>query len=294
MTLISLEEHTKRFYEEEKEFLLRHYPGLSYERLRSEIESLSIIAQLNPKAVFEGIYLAHSTNPFLQFFKRLKHGEPLEYIRKKAYFYRSEFFVSEDVLIPRSETEILVEQVSDYINRLNKSVSICDIGTGSGAIIISILQEAKLPMTAVAVDISNRALNVARINDFRLHYRRHRNSKLELVESDRLECVDGKFDVIVTNPPYIKEKFDREKVHQQVEAFEPHIALYLKDTEYNNWFEELFQQAYTQLNENGLFYMEGHEDHLEGQVPQMENIGFRNVEVIKDYTGRNRFIKGFK
>jgi len=99
-----------------------------------------------------------------------------------------------------------------------------------------------------------------------------------------------KFHVILSNPPYIKEENDREFVHNQVDSFEPHLALYLKDEIYDLWFVDLFKQVHHSLYEEGVFLMEGHEDHLENLAIICQNAGFSSVEVLQDYTNRNRFI----
>jgi release factor glutamine methyltransferase len=276
----SLAKFTKKFFEDEKEFLEKTYPGISLSRLMSELEHYSGDEQQK------------------SFFASLKKGVPLEYIRNRAYFYRSEFLVNSNVLIPRNETEILVEQSAAFAKSMNKKIDerfkFVDIGTGSGAIALSLIQELDFPVDGLATDISLDALEVAKKNNFFLRFKYSKDSKMEFVHTDRLTGITEKFHLIVSNPPYIKESDDRHKVHQQVETYEPHLALYLKDEEYDQWFNDFFNQVQDALLEEGMFYMEGHEDHLQALKPVLEKFDFDNVEVVKDYTGRDRFLKGIK
>lgn len=295
MELLSLDEYTRSFFNSEREGLEKNYPGISEERIRREVRQLLSQTQLNPSDTSKAIFFPSATDEVTLFFEELKTGRPIEQIRKRAFFYRSEFYVNESVLIPRSETEILVEEVATYINKtLSKSVSICDIGTGSGAIILSLLQESQFEINGLATDISKEALEVAKRNLFLQRFKFNKNSHLDFHQGDRLAGVDTKFDIIVSNPPYIKSIQDYPTVHHQVSTFEPHLALFIEDEKYDEWFEELFKQVENCLHERGLFYMEGHEDHLEELAKKLENAGFCNVEIIKDYTNRNRFIKGYK
>lgn len=276
----SLEKFTKKFYEDKREFLEENYPGISLHRLMQELQHYSEDEQQK------------------RFFDSLEKGVPLEYIRSRAYFYRSEFIVNENVLIPRNETEILVERVAQFANKLHRSLDerlkFVDVGTGSGAIALSLIQELDFPVDALATDISEDALNVAKKNNFFLRFKYSKDSQLDFIQTDRLAGVTEKFHLIVSNPPYIKEEDDRHKVHGQVESYEPHLALYIKDAKYDQWFTEFFEQVDEALLEEGLFFMEGHEDHLQGQKTLLEQFNFTDVEVIKDYTGRDRFLKGIK
>ena len=294
MSAKSFGAYTETFYKKHQEYLQRTYPGLSMRRLRGELEQFSTQNQLNNNELFDFIYVPSLHNPFTIFFERLKEGWPLEYIRGRAHFYRSEFTVTPDVLIPRSETEILVEkatfEINKWVKKTDERIKICDIGTGTGAIVISLLQDCSSPVEAVATDISRSALKVAKRNYFNLRYTIPRESSLRLLQTDRMKDLDSKFHLIVSNPPYIKESEDRSDVHSQVDQYEPHLALYLKDEEYNEWFKTLFTQVKNSLYEDGVFLMEGHEEHLQYLAIMMKNLGFEDPEVLQDYTGRDRFI----
>lgn len=115
-----------------------------------------------------------------------------------------------------------------------------------------------------------------------------------LIETDRLEGVTEKFDLIVSNPPYIKEVEDVDSVHPQVMKYEPHGALFLKASEYDTWFKTFMNQCIECLHERGLLLMEGHENHLENLSQLAQNAGFIDVEVLKDYTNRDRFLRARK
>jgi len=224
------------------------------------------------------------------FFQKIKLGIPLEYISFKSYFYSNEFYVNKDVLIPRSETEILVEDAINYINtNYHEGFSLYDIGTGSGIIPLTIASEVKRALKIKACDISLEALAVAKINDDHLFNKFDKGTTVNFEIRDRLLGIEEKFDLILSNPPYIKEVIDKEQVHHQADTHEPHMALYLKDDEYDLWFVTLFSQVKECLKEEGFFMMEGHEDHLE-HLKELALKYFSKAEVKKDYTNRDRFL----
>jgi release factor glutamine methyltransferase len=268
----------KEFFKQHESFLQDNYPGLSLRRLENELDSLGK----------EELHAA---------FSQILCGTPLEYITNKSFFYKSEFFVDERVLIPRSESEILVEYCAEFLKDNKKQgMSILEVGVGSGALIISLLQELSFTVKAFATDLSSKALEVAKKNHYLHQYRIHPETKLEFIECDRLEGVplEDKFDLIMTNPPYIKNDGDLGLVHKNVLKYEPHMALFLEDKQYSGWFEKLFIDSLACLSDEGLFMMEGHEHHLSFLREMAKDIGFFHVEVVKDYTGRDRFLKGRK
>lgn len=262
----------KDYFEKNQQNLERMYPGIRFSWLETDFEESKLTID--------------------EFISKLEKGFPLQYITGQSYFYNHAFIVTKDVLIPRSETEILVEKAIYYLSTLKKEkVNVLDIGTGSGNIIISILSESSKVINAIATDLSTNALNVAQRNYTRIETGK---SKLNFVQTDRMQRIEGRFDLIVSNPPYIKEEADKHKVHEKVIEFEPYMALFLKDSEYNNWFEELFNDVYQSLNPGGMFIMEGHEHHLKELIKTLGSIGFINTEIIQDYNKRDRFIKAFK
>lgn len=296
MEFQSLAEFTNRFFETEYKDLISNYPGLNVNRLISELKSLSSL--YSHEDIYSSIYFDLPDSIYHNFFKKLKEAVPLEYITGRSFFYKSEFSVGPQVLIPRSETEILVESVVEIarimIKNFQKKISICDVGTGSGAIAISLLSEIDQSLDITMTDISNDALEIARRNYFLQQFKINKKSTVDFILTDRLKNIEKKFDIIVSNPPYIKKVGDLATVHSQVAKFEPELALFLDDHVYDSWFSEFFSQVDSCLNEQGVFFMEGHEDHLQNLAKILSKFNFTNIEVIRDYTQRDRFLKGVK
>lgn len=213
----------------------------------------------------------------------LLEGVPLSVLMGFSEFYHHRFFINEHVLIPRPETEFMVDLlVSDFKGKANK---VLDIGVGSGVILLSLLNFG-VGKCGVGIDNSEEALNVAKINARRLKLQ----DKVILTKGDRLFEVSGKFDLIVSNPPYIKAHAHCSLVHPSVHKHEPHNALYLPDAGYEAWFLTLFESVKSHLN--GVFMMEGHEWELDHQAKMLEALGFQNVQVLKDLSGAKRYLKG--
>jgi release factor glutamine methyltransferase len=197
-------------------------------------------------------------------------------------FYHHKFYVDQHVLIPRPETEYMIDMlVNEFKGKVQR---VLDVGTGSGVIVLSLVN-AGVGKTGVGVDISPEALRVAVINCNRLRL----NQKVSLIKSDRLTKVEGVFDLIVSNPPYIKASSHRNLVHDSVDKHEPHQALYLPDDYYVLWFEDFFQEVRSHLN--GTFMMEGHELELDEQAIMLGRLGFQNVQILKDLTQTKRYLK---
>ena len=296
MSILSLDQYLRNFFEEEKMFLLKNYPGLNIHRLRMDLELHAFLNGRGAEDLFDAPYLPTKTNPITIFFEKLKDGMPLEYITGYSFFYRSNFKVTKDVLIPRNETEILVELAVTEINQkfANKACRVLDVGTGSGVIALSVMMEAKAILEMTATDISKKALKLAKENFFNQKFAMSNVHKVNFIETDRLHGVEGTFDFILSNPPYIKEVEDFNTVHEQVINFEPHLALFLPDKEYQQWFEEFFKEIHSKLNADGVSFIEGHENHLEGLARLAKAISFSDAIVLKDYTDRNRFLKLIK
>lgn len=150
----------------------------------------------------------------------IKNNKPLQYVLGNVNFYGNKFYIDERVLIPRFETEELVENTVTYINKFfTEPVDIIDLGCGSG--VIGLTLEKKVSTKSVdLVDISNKALEVTKINCKNL------NSNANIIQSDMFDAINKKYDVIISNPPYIKTK---EEIEDIVKNNEPHIALYAGD-----------------------------------------------------------------
>ncbi|MAZ47606.1 MAG: hypothetical protein CME65_03535 [Halobacteriovoraceae bacterium] len=273
----SVNEHLKEYFNAHKQSLKKFYPGLDINYFSEKFLEYSGLNR-------DEVYL----NTHDDFFDQVRSGVPLEYLTESKFFYRSEFFVNKDVLIPRSETEILVERAISLIKN-NNLKTLAEIGVGSGCISLSIAMECP-GVKILATDISELALKVASINLSRHQNKILEETQLTLECTDRLNGINKKFDLIVSNPPYIKES---DEVHEQVLKFEPQTALFLADEDYNDWFSDLFQQVSNNLSEKGIFLMEGHEDHL-AALQKLSLSNFTRTEILEDYTNRDRFLICYK
>jgi release factor glutamine methyltransferase len=281
--MASYSEYLKDFFTANRKELSENYPGINIHRLNNEAP----VTDLN----FQ--YLPSITNIFSIFIEKFKSGLPLEYISSSAYFYKSYFYVNENVLIPRNETEILVELAVQYIqqNFSQKPCRVLDVCTGSGVIGLSVLRDCNAKMELILSDLSNEALDVARRNYFLMQFLFSNESKVNFIESDRLKKIEGNFDIILSNPPYIKAVSDVSSVHQQVTKHEPSLALFLPDAQYDDWFKEFFKEIFDHLAPHGLALIEGHETHLEHLKKVAISTGFKTADVIKDYNQRDRFLR---
>tara|TARA_Y100001935_G_C17228372_1_gene469009 strand:- start:136 stop:981 length:846 start_codon:yes stop_codon:yes gene_type:complete len=157
-------------------------------------------------------------NDYKKLISRREKKEPIAYIIKKKEFWKNNFYVNNDVLIPRPETELVVEEVLKNTNA-HSSKKILEIGTGSGCVIISIIKE-RMNFYATAIDISKKALNIAKINA-KMH---HLINKVKFINIDIDKIEDNKYDFVISNPPYINT-FDLKRLDKSICSFEPHIAL---------------------------------------------------------------------
>ena len=218
--------------------------------------------------------------------QRYMNGEPIQYIKGKETFFSRDFIVNENVLIPRYETEELVEnilyRIDDYFEDY-ESIHLCDVGTGSGAIAISLaLEEPKLKV--VATDISEGALEVARENAKQL------GANVEFFQGDMLEPLierKVKVDIFVSNPPYIPVDQNIESV---VKDNEPHVALFGgNDGLY--FYRKIFERAYKVIKERAILAFEMGFDQRELMEEAVEHY-FPDVpyEIIKDINGKDRML----
>ncbi|GHT18030.1 release factor glutamine methyltransferase [Bacteroidia bacterium] len=213
---------------------------------------------------------------------RLKKFEPIQYILGETEFFGMKYFVNQQVLIPRPETEELVE----WILAENKSAaSVLDIGTGSGCIAV-VLAHKNPRFALTAMDISEKALAIARKNAA-LH-----NVKIDFLEKDifSLPTMDKKFDIIVSNPPYIPEN-EKNSIQKTVMDFEPHTALFVPDSKPLIFYEKICQFAKNQLNENGKIYFEIHRSFGQQVVDLLQQNGFKNIALKTDISGNERMVR---
>ncbi len=253
-----------------------HYPGLNLQRFLMEVKDIFKADLADAECSVPEKQSKELEDSFLK-------GIPFAYLLGKSEFYGKDYFVNDKVLIPRPETEYLVDLiVKEFQNKVSK---ILDVGTGSGVILLSLLQN-NVGKTGVGVDISKEALEVAQINGHRLKL----EEKATFILSDRLKSVEGTFDLIVSNPPYIRAQSHRHLVHNSVHAYEPKEALYLPDDFYTFWFEDFFQEIRSHLK--GTFFMEGHELEVDNQAEMLKRLGYQNVTVLPDLAGVKRFLRG--
>lgn len=217
---------------------------------------------------------------FLEIQEKLKNNIPLQYAIGKWNFYGRDFEVNENVLIPRPETEILVYEILKE-NLLDKSI--LDIGTGSGAIAVSIDLENKVKKEVHASDISEKAIEVAKINA------RKFNSNVKFIYSDLFENINQKYDFIVSNPPYLTE--DEYKDVDKLLYFEPKRAL-VGGVKGYEIYEKIIKDSKNFLKEKGkLFFEIGYSQADIVSSLLLEN-GYNNIKVIKDYNNLNRIVVG--
>ena len=212
---------------------------------------------------------------------------PLQYIVGNVEFYGLKLIVNENVLIPRAETELLVEQIINEADK-NSELKILDIGVGSGNISLSLLKYLS-NIKIVAIDISENALQVAK-----------QNAELNLLE-DRidLKLVDilnddldqlGKFDLIVSNPPYVSEK-DFEALEPELNLCEPRIAL-TDSSDGFTFYNKIISSSKMLFNNGGKLYFEMGKDQHNIISNLMEKAEFANIKITKDYSGIERIICG--
>lgn len=219
---------------------------------------------------------------FTKCIEQIIDGKPLQYITQKQEFMGIDFFVNEDVLIPQPDTEILVETVLDICERYGEqSLRILDLCTGSGAIAISL---SKILNTQVfASDVSAKALKVAEKNNVM------NNTKVEFIESNLFKQINGeKFDIIVSNPPYIKNE-EIKLLSKQVQN-EPYIAL-AGGEDGLDFYRKIIDEAYKYINKNGYLCLEIGYDQKEDLIKlikQNENYEYENC--IKDLSNNDRCI----
>lgn len=212
--------------------------------------------------------------------KLLKQGKPVQYIVGNVDFYGLEFKVNENVLIPRFETEELVEKTIEYAqDYFDKEISILDIGTGSGCIAITL--NKNLNSNVDAVDISDSALEIAKINNI------NNNTKVSFFKSNIFENVNKKYDLIISNPPYIA--YD-EEIMDIVKNNEPNIALYA-DNDGLYFYEEILKNALKYLNSKAMIAFEIGQSQGK-KIKELVNIYLPNSKVVlkKDLQNRDRFI----
>ncbi len=240
---------------------------------------------LNPKMEMDALQLSRWRNVL----DELKKEKPIQYIIGETEFYGLSFLVNENTLIPRPETEELVEWIVVESRKLKvESLKILDIGSGSGCIAISLAKNLKNAQV-FAIDVSEKALNIAK-----------KNAEINKVNVDFI-CADvlklltfdfqlSTFDIIVSNPPYVRN-LEKAEIKPNVLEYEPHLALFVDDHDALLFYRKIAQLAKENLTENGQLYFEINQYLGKETVELLENLEFKNIILKKDIYGNDRMIK---
>jgi len=215
--------------------------------------------------------------------KQLQLGKPIQYIFNEAHFYGLTFRVNPAVLIPRAETEELVDWILQTIGSNHQNGDLLDIGTGSGCIAISLKKHLK-EWNVFALDISAEALAIATLNA------KENNVSVQFIAADVLEYNnDQKFELIVSNPPYIKED-EKAAMHANVMDHEPHQALFVRNDNPLIFYNAIADFAQGNLSENGYLFFEINEYLGQQTVALLSTKGFTDIVLKKDMQGKDRMI----
>ena len=221
-------------------------------------------------------------NHFYNLIERRSYGNPVAYLTNKKFFWNSEFFVTNDTLIPRPDTEILVENILTLTKQKNK-INILEIGVGSGCIILSILKERE-NFYGTGIDISKKCINISKINAKNLNL----SSRLKLYKSDVDKFNLGKYDLIVSNPPYIKTS-KLKYLERDVAEFEPRLAL---DGGLDGLSEirKVIKKSSELIKKNGKFILEIGFDQKNKVINLLNEEGFYINSTQKDLAYNDRCI----
>ena len=213
--------------------------------------------------------------------KHIEKNVPLSHLAGFEYFYDRKFKVTKDVLSPRMETEELIYKVIEYIKSINKNnIKILDLCTGSGIIGITLQKELEFKsLEVVASDISEEALKVAKENAIM------NEAEVKFIQSDIFEDINEKFDIIVSNPPYIAYN-DKITMEDNVLNYDPHLALFAEE-DGMYFYREIVENAKEYLEEDGIVFFEIGYDQREKILKLANDNGFK-AEVYKDINGRDR------
>ncbi|HTA62906.1 MAG TPA: peptide chain release factor N(5)-glutamine methyltransferase [Bacteroidia bacterium] len=226
---------------------------------------------------------------------KLKEHSPVQYVLGEAEFYRLKFKVNKSVLIPRPETEELVDIIIKKF-KTQASLNILDIGTGSGCIPISI--KKNIPSANVyGLDVSDDALKIAKHNVLQ------NKVDVNLFKADVLakniaglilhQTKNQKVDIVISNPPYVLAS-EKEGLHNRVKNYEPHLALFVDDVDPILFYRKIAELTKIILAEKGMFYFECHTDYTQAVFQLLVDDGFKNVSLLKDMAGLNRFVSAVR
>lgn len=254
-------------------------PRLSAEWLLSAATGLS---RLNLYVNFDKPLSMEERDVLRESLKRRGQGEPLQYITGESGFRHIVVRTASGVLIPRPETELLVQAALDHFEGAQQTVRALEVGTGTGCIACSLAKEAG--MEVLATDISDDAVACATRNVSALGL----DDLVEIRKADCVEGVEGTFDLLISNPPYIPTAV-METLPHEVSGFEPHLALD-GGADGLEFFDRLVNEGLVLVREGGLFACELHETCLEEAQRRLVDAGLHNVRIIDDLAGKHRHI----
>ena len=223
---------------------------------------------------------------FSQLIKKRSKGEPIAYLTKKKFFWKYEFIVKKKILIPRPDTEVLVEETLK-LTKKNSKMKVLDIGIGSGCILLSILKERK-NFFGVGVDISKKCIDISKTNAFKLKI----SNRVKLFKSNVDNFNYGKYDLIVSNPPYIST-LNLKCLEKDIYNFEPIIAL---DGGLNglNKIKKVVDKSSKLLKKRGILILEIGFDQKKRVRNLLKNKGFYIKKIVKDLAKNDRCIISLK
>lgn len=252
---------------------------LSCEILLSEVLGLS---RIDLYSHFSDYVDPKITKKFISYIKRRAKSEPIQYILGYAHFRGLKIFLDSEVLIPRPETELLVEfAIKNLGNNCNKILDLC---TGSGCISCALANEFS-NLQIVATDISKKAIECALKNVKSYNF----DDKINLLQCDMDDdVVDVDFDLVICNPPYIPSKI-YELLDKEIYDYEPKLAL--EAGEYGiDFLNRIIGIAKSRLKNSGIVALEFYESNLELAKQEFENAGFKNCKIYKDFAGKDRVL----
>jgi len=233
---------------------------------------------LNPKEILNSEQL----EKFNSLIERRKKGEPIAYLINKKEFWKDEFFVNKDVLIPRPDSELIIEQVLKIYSK-DDQLQILDIGTGSGCILLSILKE-RSNFYGTGIDISKKSINVSKFNAKQLNL----TNRVKFFHSSVDNFNNGKYDIIVSNPPYI-EQLSLKYLEKDVVNFEPKLALSGGFDGFSK-IRKVINKASILIKKNGKFILEIGFNQKNKVIKILKEEGFYVNKAIKDYGNNDRCI----
>lgn len=244
---------------------------------------------------YEKVLEENQFKKFIDLFEKRMNKMPMAYIFNEKEFMGFNFYVDENVLIPRPDTELIVEELIYHINKLtpkNKDLKVLDMCVGSGAIIISSakLINDKDNVSLYAVDISKEALSISKKNALNLNADNITFIQSDLFSSKNLDPLKGKLDIIVSNPPYIKEDII-ESLESDVKNFEPMIALSGGQSGMD-FYNKIIEDSREFLKLDGILIFESGHDQAEDIIFKMKECGFTDIYSKKDIQGFDRMVAG--